>query len=90
MSHQAASNGGFRWQEISRARFQETTASILGQQKQTADELAAKVKAQGEFLADMSMRLDNHAESIRLHTDAFIAWGSRSFMARLRWIFTGQ
>jgi hypothetical protein len=90
MSHQAASNGGFRWQEISRARFQETTASILGQQKQTADELASKVKAQGEFMADMSLRLDEHAKTLSIHQGSFQAWGERNFMARLRWLFSGK
>jgi hypothetical protein len=90
MSHQAASNGGFRWQEISRARFQETTASILGQQKQTADELATKVKAQGEFIADMSMRLDEHAKQLAIHRASFDAWGARTFVDRLRWLLTGK
>jgi len=83
MRHQPTSNGGFRWQEISRAKFQETTASILG-------EHAAKVKAQGEFMADMSMRLDEHSKQLQIHQSAFDAWGARPFMARLRWLFQGK
>ncbi len=90
MSHQAASNGGFRPQEISRARFQNTTVSILGQQKNEIDTLSEKVKAQGEFLADMSMRLDEHAKTLSIHQGSFQAWGERTFMARLRWLFSGK
>jgi len=83
MRHQPTSNGGFRWQEISRAKFQETTFSILG-------EHAAKVKAQGEVIADMSVRLDEHAKQIAVHQASFTAWGARSFRDRLRWLFQGR
>lgn len=46
------SNGGFRPQELSRRRFQETTMEVVNLQAGAIASLQAKTKAQGELLAD--------------------------------------
>lgn len=90
MSQPGESNGGFRWQEVSRAQFQRVTAQILGEHKAQIDGHAAKVRAQGEFMADMSVRLDGHEKQLQAHQDAFSAWAARTFLERLRWLCLGR
>lgn len=51
MSHPLATNTGFRPQDLSRRDFQVTTATVI-------DKHAQAIQSTREFMADLSVRLD--------------------------------
>lgn len=90
MSHPAQSNGGFRPQEIRRRQFQEAAAI-------TIDKQAQAIQQTREFQADLSKRVDVLEKGTGVFaTDidqAFCRLNAhihRSFLGRLRWLFTGR
>jgi hypothetical protein len=84
------SNAGFSPSELDRRKFQQTVAVTLDRQ-------AAALSATREFMADLSVRLDEHAADLAIGkrdviavSQRFYELETRGFLGRLRWLFTGQ
>ena len=76
-----------------RRAFQRAAADTIDVHAQVLDEVRGKVKAQGEFMADMSVRIDEMSKNLilceRLVAEATIL-RERGWRGRLRWLVTGK
>jgi len=95
------SNGGFRPEEMHRREFQRTTFETLNRQATAIGNLDARITAAGEFMADQSVRLDEHGkelgaihETLREDYQHFEAvcmpLCNSTLWTRLRWLLTGR
>jgi len=99
-----ASNGGFRAEELGRRQFQKMAVQTIDLQAQAIAQLQAMDKIRGEFMADMSVRVDdlhaklNGTDEVLARVNSLVFGISadlydekqRSFWQRLRWLFTGK
>ena len=84
-------------ESMHRRAFQRVAADTIDIHAQVIDELRQKVQAQGEFMADMSVRIDELVESAQVlkcrtsgvNFDA-VSILNRGFFGRLRWLVTGK
>lgn len=62
-THQGT-NGGFRASELTRREFQDTTAAAIDRQAFALQQLQERFKISSEFIADLSVRVDELSRAI--------------------------
>ncbi len=94
---QLMGHNGIPTQELTMSRFRTAVDAALTAHANALVEMDASADASRQFAADMSGRLDEHAESLRrLASDvneacgAFLAFRHMGMMARLRWLIAGR
>lgn len=58
------SNGGFRAEELTRRHFQRITAEAVDRHAYAINQLQQKLQANSEFMADLSVRIDELSRAI--------------------------
>ena len=96
---------GFRPQEMQRREFQRATANAVDQHAAILKDIMAALSKHAldastsrEFVADLSMRVDQHheeargvyADHARALTEVRNDFYCRSFLGRLRWLLIGR
>jgi hypothetical protein len=101
LAHVSGSNGGFRPEEMHRRQFQRTTFETLNRQAAAIADLDTRVTAAGEFLADQSVRIDDHGKELGAIQDTLrkdyqhfeavcMPLCNSTLWTRLRWLLTGR
>ena len=87
----SGSNGGFRPEEMHRREFQKLASVALDHHTDSLNSLQTRVNKQGEFIADLSVRVDDvakdHATALTEIREDFYC---RSLFGRIRWLLTGK
>lgn len=90
------SNGGFRAEELTRRNFQRITAETINRHVYAINQLQQQIQAKSEFMADLSVRIDElgrtiTAEEVARKLDVGeLRSRLTAFKNRLRWLFIGQ
>lgn len=89
MSHPSASNGGFRYQEVTRKKFQQTAASVIDGHAETLKNHDARLTIVTDGLINLTETVTHNANTLRVIGGRTPSDAS-TFYGRLRWLFTGQ